>query len=237
MNDLIIYIISFLAGTLALFSGFGLSTILIPVFMFFFEIKMAIFFVAVVHLLNNFLKLFLFRKHVDLAILKRFGFAALLGSFIGALGQVYMVNALLKRLVGLILVFLGIQEWVPAKFQIKFPKSIDPIGGFLSGLLGGLVGNQGAIRSAFLLNYDISKESFIATGVVIACIIDLIRIPVYWLSYAHEDFISWPVLIPLVAFTFLGTFTGKALLRHFSISKFRKFVAGLILLIGVYFIF
>ena len=34
-------------------------------------------------------------------------------------------------------------------------------------LLSGLVGNQGAIRSAFLLNYDLSKEAFLATGIVI----------------------------------------------------------------------
>ncbi len=237
MHDLIVYLIVFLAAALALFSGFGVGTILTPVFMFFFDIKMAIFFVAIIHLLNNLLKLFLFGRHINFAILKRFGLAALIGSFAGAFGQIYMVNVALKRIVGFILIFLGVQEWIPSKLQFKFPKAIDPIGGFLSGLLGGLVGNQGAIRSAFLLNYEISKESFIATGVVLACLIDLIRIPIYWFSYAHTSIISWSALLPLVAFTFLGTLTGRALLKHFSISQFRKLVATLVILIGIYFIF
>lgn len=237
MESFIVYLTTFLAAAIALFSGFGLGTILTPVFILFFDIKIAIFFVAVVHLLNNLLKLILFRQHIDLTILKRFGLAAIIGSLIGALGQVYMINVVLQYIVGFVLIFLGAQEWIPAKFQLRIPKSIDPIGGFLSGLLGGLVGNQGAIRSAFLLNYKISKEAFIATGVVLACMIDLIRIPVYWFSYAHAQITNWQALVPLIAFSFLGTLAGKTLLRHFSTSQFRKLVAAFVILIGIYFIF
>lgn len=237
MHEGFIYLIVFFAAALALFSGFGLGTILTPAFILIFDVKVAIFFVAVVHLLNNLFKLILFRQHIDIAILKRFGVAALIGAFLGAIGQIYMVNELLMKIVGFVLIFLGLQEWVPAKFQLRLPKSIDPIGGFLSGLLGGLVGNQGAIRSAFLLNYEISKEAFIATGVVLACIIDLIRIPIYWFSYAHTLVSSWTVLIPIVAVAFLGTWAGKLLLGRFSISQFRKSVAAFIILIGIYFIF
>lgn len=236
MHDFILYAFVFLAACLALFSGFGVGTILTPVFIFFFDVKIAIFFVAIIHLLNNLFKLFLFRGHIDVTILKRFGLAALVGSLAGAFGQIYMLNIALKYLIGVMLIFLGVQEFIPAKFQLRFPKSIDPIGGFLSGLLGGLVGNQGAIRSAFLLNYEISKESFIATGVVLACIIDLIRIPIYWFSYAHTNIISWSALIPLIVFSFLGTLAGKKLLKYFSVSQFRKFVAGLVTMIGIYFI-
>ena len=237
MHDLVVYVIVFFAAALALFSGFGLGTILTPVFILFFDIKIAIFFVAVVHLLNNLLKLILFRKHIDLTILKRFGLAAIIGSLIGAFSQVYMINIVLRYLIGFVLIFLGIQEWFPAKFQFRIPKSIDPIGGFLSGFLGGLVGNQGAIRSAFLLNYEISKEAFIATGVVLACLIDLIRIPVYWFSYAHAQVANWHALVPLIVFSFLGTFVGKAFLKYFSVSQFRKVVAAFVILIGIYFIF
>ena len=80
-----------------------------------------------------------------------------------------------------------------------------------------------------------SKESFIATGVLLALIIDLVRIPVYWISYARV-WAPWTELLPLVFFTFLGTLAGKALLGHFSISQFRKTAAVLIVLIGIYFL-
>jgi hypothetical protein len=39
--------------------------------------------------------------------------------------------------------------------------------------------NQGALRTVFLIRANLSKESFIATGVVIACIVDVIRLSVY----------------------------------------------------------
>lgn len=42
----------------------------------------------------------------------------------------------------------------------------------------GLYGNQGALRSAFLLRGGLSKESLIATVILIACIADYTRITV-----------------------------------------------------------
>ncbi|MBI4395108.1 MAG: sulfite exporter TauE/SafE family protein [Candidatus Omnitrophica bacterium] len=237
MDYVLVVSVAFLAAALALLSGFGLGTILTPVFLVFYEAKVAVFLVAIVHLLNNLLKFVLFRKHIDFEIVKRFGVLAIVGGFLGAFGQIYLANEALQKIIGAVLIFLGLQEWVPSKLQFRFPKAIDPIGGFLSGLVGGLIGNQGAIRSAFLLNYKMSKETFIATGVVIACVIDLVRIPIYWLSYASSLQQAWPSLIILIGFTFLGTLFGNFLLKRFSLSHFRKFVAGIIILMGIYLIF
>ena len=237
MDHAFVYLTAFFAAGLALLSGFGLGTILTPVFLLFYEPKIAIFLVANVHLLNNLLKLAIFKKHIDLGILKRFGILALVGAFIGAFGQVYMANVWLKKLIGIVLIYLGFQEWFPKQSQFRFPKSLDPIGGFLSGLLGGLVGNQGAIRSAFLLNYQISKETFIATGVVIACVVDIARIPVYWIAYGETLLGSWRPLFALICVSFAGTFVGTVLLKRFSVSGFRKAVSVIIVLMGVYFLF
>lgn len=103
-------------------------------------------------------------------------------------------------------------------------------------MIGGLIGNQGAIRSAFLLNYKISKETFIATGVVIACVIDLTRIPVYWVSYASALSDTWQSLSVLVSITFVGTLFGTFLLKRFSPAGFKKWVSGAIILMGIYFL-
>ena len=235
MEHAFIYLIAFFAAGLAPLSGFGLGTILTPVFLLFYEPKVAIFLVAVVHLLNGLLKFVIFRKHVDFEILKRFGILALIGAFIGAFGQARVDGIWLKKLIGIVLIYLGFQEWFPKKAQFSFPKFLDPVGGFLSGLLGGLVGNQGAIRSAFLLNYPMTKESFIATGVVLACIIDIVRIPVYWMSYEGAIFDA-RTLILLIVVTFAGTFTGSLLLKRFSASGFKKSVSVLVILMGVYFL-
>jgi uncharacterized membrane protein YfcA len=115
--DILIYLTAFLAAGLALLSGFGLGTVLTPVFLLFYEAKIAIFLVAIVHLLNNLLKFALFKKHIDFEILKRFGVLALIGSLIGAFGQVYIANIWLKKLIGIVLIYLGLQEWLPKQFR------------------------------------------------------------------------------------------------------------------------
>lgn len=65
---LLIILVSFGASMLTFFSGFGLGTILAPVFMFFFEPVIAIALTAVVHFLNNLFKLGLLFKNIDLKL-------------------------------------------------------------------------------------------------------------------------------------------------------------------------
>ncbi|MBI1811448.1 MAG: sulfite exporter TauE/SafE family protein, partial [Nitrospirae bacterium] len=157
INILIPVVAAFLSASLTLMAGFGLATILTPVFLIFYDVKIAILIVAVVHLANNLLKLSLFRSYVSLDILKRFGALTLIGAFIGAFLQGKMDSSLVKILLGASLIFLGLKEISGFGEKLRLPKKIDVIGGFFSGLLGGFVGNQGAIRSAYLLNYNIPK--------------------------------------------------------------------------------
>ena len=236
MDHVIAYAVAFLTSALALFSGFGLGTILTPVFLLFYDVKLAIFLVAIVHFLNNLLKFILFRKHFDFKILKRFGLMAIAGAFLGAWIQPHLASQFLKRAIGILLIFLALKEIIP-KIQFRLPRQIDSLGGFLSGFLGGLIGNQGAIRSAFLLNYPISKETFIATGVFIACMVDLTRIPIYWISYSSLLARSSSFVISMILVTFAGTIAGRLLLNRFSVDVFRRIVAVWILIMGIYFIF
>ena len=53
----------------------------------------------------------------------------------------------------------------------------------MSGFFGGLTGNQGALRSAFLIKMNLEKSVFIATTVVISFFVDLTRISA--VSYTH----------------------------------------------------
>ncbi|MBI1807005.1 MAG: sulfite exporter TauE/SafE family protein [Ignavibacteria bacterium] len=235
MHETWIYVVTLLASMLTLVAGFGLGTILTPVFTLFYDVKLAILLVAIVHFVNNALKFLLFRKYIDLSIIKRFGLLSVVGSILGAALQLYLQSDLLKVFLGILLIVLGLVEFLPEKTTFKLPQKIDVIGGFFSGLLGGLVGNQGAIRSAYLLNYDISKEAFIATATVIALTIDATRIPVYLTS--HQQFISeihWQLLL-VVTVALIGTLVGKKLLTYFSIGIFKKVVAGFVVLMGISF--
>src|SRR3989338_5161669 len=65
INIIIPAVTAFLAAALTLMTGFGLGTILTPVFLLFYDVKIAILIVAVVHLLNNLLKFSLFSRHIN----------------------------------------------------------------------------------------------------------------------------------------------------------------------------
>lgn len=233
INILIPVVAAFLSASLTLMTGFGLGTILTPVFLIFYDVKIAILIVAVAHLSNNLLKISLFSGHISIDILKRFGALTLIGAFIGAFFQGKMDSSLVKILLGASLIFLGLKEATGFGEKLRLPQKIDFIGGFLSGLLGGFVGNQGAIRSAYLLNYNIPKETFVATAAIIASVVDITRIPVY--IYSNKDVLADNLILLLIttASAFAGTFAGKRFLKKISLKAFKIYVASMIIIIGV----
>jgi len=232
INILIPILAAFLSAALTLMTGFGLGTILTPVFLIFYDVKIAILIVAVVHLLNNLLKISLFSRHISIDILKRFGSLTLIGAFIGAFFQGKMDSSVVKILLGIALIFLGLKDVSGFGEKLRLPQKIDFIGGFLSGLLGGFVGNQGAVRSAYLLNYNIPKETFVATAAVIASIVDVTRIPVYIFSNRDALTDNGLLLIIMTASAFAGTFAGNKFLKKTSLKTFKTYVAVMIIIIG-----
>ncbi|MCI0469458.1 MAG: sulfite exporter TauE/SafE family protein [Nitrospirae bacterium] len=232
INILIPILAAFVSAALTLMTGFGLGTILTPVFLIFYDVKIAILIVAIVHLLNSLLKVSLFSKHISMDILRRFGILTLVGAFIGAFLQGKMDSSGVKILLGAALIFLGLKEATGFGEKLRLPQKIDFIGGFLSGLLGGFVGNQGAIRSAYLLNYNIPKETFVATAAIIASVVDVTRIPVY--IFSNKDALSDNLFLLFIvtASAFAGTFAGKKFLKNISLKTFKIYVAATIIIIG-----
>lgn len=81
---LLVCIVCFVGSLLTFFSGFGLGTLLLPVFNLFFPIHIAIGLTAIVHFLNNAFKLALMLKYVDWKMVFTFGVPAMLGAILGA---------------------------------------------------------------------------------------------------------------------------------------------------------
>lgn len=239
--------IALIASLLTFFSGFGLGTLLMPAFIIAgFELEMAIALTAIVHLLNNLFKIILVRKHIQRDIVLRFGIAAAIGAFFGSQllflensnfiiheyqmqGNTYRIE-FLKLMVAILITLFAILEMIP-KLNFALTKRLMPVGGFISGFFGGLSGHQGALRSAFLIKAGLSKETFIATGVVIACFIDVTRIGVYSNKMLSQDLssqISLIVVGTLCAFT--GAFLGNKLLKKITIKFLQIIVSVFIIL-------
>jgi uncharacterized membrane protein YfcA len=248
LEVLLITAVAFSASLLTFFSGFGLGTMLLPVFALFFPISAALMMTAVVHLLNNIFKLGLIGSHVSLPVVLRFGLPALVFAWLGSgllirasamapvaeydwLGGHHQVTLAGLLIGGLMLVF-AITELLGGEKRGFAPRWL-PLGGALSGFFGGLSGHQGALRSAFLLRCNLSKEAYIATGVSIACLVDLARLSQYLPAW-RELLGELPVNLLLVAIgaAFSGALLGRILLKKVSLQSVHRLVGLLLLMAG-----
>lgn len=250
METIVIAVVAFIASGLTFFSGFGLGTILLPAFALFFPIEIAISLTAIVHFLNNIFKLTLVGKNVHWKTVLLFGIPATVFAFVGAktlnlltevptaiefdfLGKALVTNWM-KIIIGSLLILFSLFDIIPGLKRMKFNEKLLPIGGVLSGFFGGLSGHQGALRSAFLMKLPITKEQFIASGIFIACCIDISRLSVYSNSnvFAHSS-ININILVIATVAAFTGAFLGNKLVNKITIDILHKIVALLIVVFSI----
>jgi len=256
---LVICIASLLAAGLTLFSGFGLGTLLMPVFALFFPVPVAIAATAIVHLANNIFKFCLLARKADTRIALRFGTASALGALAGAwlltslgsrpalhawkielVGRVIHAEVTIEKLVvATVMLAFAVLELLPITRDAAFPPRLLVPGGMLSGFFGGLSGHQGALRSAVLVRSGLGREAFIATGVVCAVVVDVCRLAVYGVSMhaTHWDAVrthagdASRLLIAACIAAFVGSFIGTRLIKKTTLGGVRLFVgAGLVVL-------
>jgi len=247
MEYVIISAAALFASGLTMYSGFGLGTLLLPVFAFFFPVNIAIALTAIVHFFNNVFKLFLLAKFTDFKTVAVFGIPAIAAAFFGAeilnylsgteplasynfLGRNYKVE-LIKIVIAFLILIFALLELIPGfEKKYRFEKKYLPVGGLLSGFFGGLSGHQGALRSAFLIRLNLAKETFIATGVAVAVMIDTTRLIVYSTNFlSPELFNNFWLLFTATVSAFIGAFIGRRLLKKIT-YKFIQTLVGIMLI-------
>ena len=249
MDFVIICSVAFGASLLTFFTGFGLGTLLLPAFAVFFPAEVAVALTAVVHFLNNLFKLALVGRHANIRIAVRFGIPAMGAAFGGAfvlvwltgqdplwsyevMGRSFQVMPVAFVIASLMVFFAALELW-PRFKRVSIPMSYLPVGGLLTGFFGGLSGHQGALRSAFLIRAGLDSAAFIATGVVIASVVDTARLLVY-----SEQFLAaglrhnGPLLGAATLAAFSGAVAGSRLLRRISFRSIEVGVAVLLVLIA-----
>lgn len=250
LTYLIICLAAFLGSGLTLFSGFGLGTILLPVFALFFPVELAVVLTAIVHFLNNVFKLALLGRHADRGVVLRFGLPAIFAALAGAwalslladmaplvqypLGDRVIAVMPVKLTIAVLLIVFSLMELIPRLSKLQADREYLPLGGLLSGFFGGLSGHQGALRTAFLIRAGLSKETFIATGVVIACLIDLSRLAVYSRGIiGQREALDLRLIAAATLSAFAGAFLGSRLLHKITVRSLQYIVAVLLLLFAI----
>lgn len=257
--DYLMYIIvggiAFFTAILTFFSGFGVGTILTPVFILFFPIELAVAMTAIVHFLNNLFKFGLTYKDIDKKVLIKFGGFAIPFAFVGAWVLMSFSNSnlvlytfsvsehffevkLIELVVGLLMFVFAIVEILPNFNETVIKNNYLIAGGAISGFFGGISGHQGALRTMFLIRSGLSKEGFIATGIAIACVVDISRLGVYMAKIKQSAITdNVGVIVTATLCAFVGAYFGKKLLKKITITSIQYIVSILIMLISLLLIF
>lgn len=252
MDIAIVVVAALLASGLTLYSGFGLGTVLLPVFAIFFPAEAAVAAVAVVHLLNNLFKGVLVGKSAHWPTILRFGLPAIPAAIAGAvlLGWLGQTEAAFTwqaggrsfapsgagLAIGVAMILFALLELQPWFQRLAAPPRMMPLGGVIMGFMGGLTGQQGAFRSMFLLKSGLDARHFIATGVILAIMVDLSRLPGYFAAFSGDDLPLGGRQALLIALATLSAFAeawiGARHMKKATIGTVRIIVAGLMLLVG-----
>jgi hypothetical protein len=249
----LVILTAFVVSGLTLFSGFGLGTVLMPAFALFFPVPAAIAATAVVHLANNLFKAALVGRRADWRVVARFAVPAAGAAVVGAsalvlfaglpalgsyelAGRVHEVTAVKLVIGGLIAGFAAL-ELNPAFAALALPTRYLVLGGLLSGFFGGLSGNQGALRSAFLIKTGLGKDAFVATGVVSAVIVDVVRLAVYGVSQFTASFAALPediigIVVAATLSAFAGAYLAVRLLEKVTLRAVQIVVAVTMIAVG-----
>ena len=255
MSYLIICTVALAVSGLTLFSGFGLGTLLMPVFALFFPVEVAVGATAMVHLANNLLKAALFGRQADLGIVARFSLPAALAAMLGALllnqlsgmppilhyslGAHLFTITWLKSAIAVLIMGFALAELWPGLKKLSFPPRYIALGGIISGFFGGLSGHQGALRTAFLIRAGLSKETLIGTMILSAIVVDISRMLVYGTTFFARDFAvmqaqdGFSLVAAGTIAAFLGTFTVSRFLKKMTLHSVQTLVGVLLLLLAV----
>ena len=227
--------VSIVAGAIAAVAGFGIGSVLTPVLSLRFDVRLAIAIVSLPHVAGTLVRFILVRAHIDRRVLLGFGVASAIGGLVGAALQAVVRSSVLAIVFGALLVFAGLGSLTGFARRMRFgDRNLALVGGALSGLLGGLVGNQGGIRAAALLGFDVDKEAFVATATAVALVVDGARIPVYLLTQGSDLAAQGPLIAVLAIGAIVGTLAGGWTLRRLPEPIFRRVVGALLLLLGLY---
>lgn len=232
MTEFLVIAAGIVAGAVASIAGFGIGSLLTPVFGISVDTKIAVAAVSIPHVVGTAMRFWLLRGQVDRRLLVRFGLTSAVGGLTGALLQLRTSSVGLTMLFGGLLLFVAMSELTGLSNRMRFRGPAAWIAGALSGLLGGLVGNQGGIRSAAMLGIDVPRQAFVATATAVALIVDGARVPVYLATAGRDLIMMWPMIAAATIAVIAGTLSGHRLLIRIPEPRFRVVVALLLAVLG-----
>ncbi|MES2800966.1 MAG: sulfite exporter TauE/SafE family protein [Bdellovibrionota bacterium] len=225
-------IVAFVAEFIGSISGVSSSALFVPLARLFETMQVTLVLTAVLHVLGNSIRAVMYRKNIDWGLTIKFGLPAIVFSGLGAQYSDYLPERFYSLFLGLFLISLSTYFlFFETKNLFVGSKWLPYMGGALSGLLTGLLGSGGAVRSLALTVFNLNPLAFVATSTLIDFGGDIVRLVVYlkkdYLGSEHYFYIPLLMLVVVIA-----NWLGKLILTRIPEERFRKLVLFFVMAMG-----
>lgn len=229
-----VFVLAVLSGGTASVAGFGIGSLLTPLLAATFGTATAVAAVAIPHAAATALRCWRLRANIDWSVVRGFGLLSAAGGLVGALLYTRFSNDALTLTLGLLLLSTALATLVDLPSRVRVTRIVVGVLGLLSGLFGGLAGNQGGLRAAAMLSLSLSPVRYVATATATAMLVDIVRTPIYvWRAGGVLTTLVLPLSVA-TAGVLIGTVLGERILLGLSIRQFRYAIAVLIGLLGLW---
>jgi uncharacterized membrane protein YfcA len=232
-SPFVVALVAVAAAAVAAVSGFGLGSVLTPLLMLSFPAASAVAIVAIPHAVATTVRWWRLRSDVDRPTFRQFGIASAIGGLAGAGLQPFIGGTALTVVLGALLILAGSGELLRRRVPLPPTPFWRLAGGILSGGFGGLVGNQGGIRAAALLGFNLPPRALVATATASALFVDAARVPIYLVTSGPALAATVPLWLAAAAGAVVGTFIGVPVLGRIPEARYRLLIGALLVVLGV----
>jgi uncharacterized membrane protein YfcA len=232
-HGLLLIFLTLVGSGIGTATGFGTSTIMIPVLTIFLPVPTALLFVGIIHLCGDIWKIILFRRGLVWNLILGFGISGIIASLLGAFLALHAPDMPFKRMLGIFIILYVFFLFMKRDWALPQTSTTAVCGGMLSGLFAGFFGVGGAVRGAFLAAFNLPKEVYVFTSGMIALFIDVTRVSSYLVGGTRMEPLLLYSLIICVPVSFLGAYRARNFLTGIPERSFRLFVGIFLAIVGV----
>ena len=226
-------VVSIIGGLTAAIAGFGIGSILTPILGARYSIADAILAVSIPHAVATAFRCWRLRRSIQRNILKGFGIASAVGGLTGAF-LLISYERFAATILAILLIATGIGGLTNWTRRVEPGRASSTALGALSGMFGGMAGNQGGLRAAALMAYSLTPAQFVATSTAVGLMVDAGRLPVYIARGSGSIVeLATPILFATIG-VIIGTIGGERILLRLSRERFQQIISGLILALGAW---
>jgi uncharacterized membrane protein YfcA len=228
-----IAILTIIASAVSIVAGFGTSTIMVPILIYFLPLPEVLLLTGIIHWFNDGWRLLFYRLGIRWTRLILAASAGIPASLVGAWLVIRTPQHLIFRALGIMLIFYVVFIYINPSFKMKRNRRFAIAGGIFSGFLSGLLGISGEATSIVLSLLDLPKETFIAIGSAFTLIIDISRVGAYASEGIRLDPALFDGLIIFIPASLLGALVGRMAIGRIPQNRFRRILMAFLLAAGL----